>query len=85
MSAIDKDSLKLLNALILSAIQKYEHTHYVRPNYVKVPQWVLPLMRTTNDYVVVRKTEGSLAKDKYMGLMVCPTISTESIYDIEVF
>ena len=88
MSAIDEDSLKLLNAQIFRETQKYKQKHYMGPKYVKVPEWVLHLMRSSNKHFLnIENTEdkGSKPKDIYMGLIVCPTSSIESIFDIEVF
>ena len=73
--------MKNVSVFIMSRKEIYEQLFHEPPNYVKMPKWIYRRMIEENDRVIV------LGGGKYLicGLIVCPTISIDSIAEIEVF
>ena len=62
---------------------EYEEKYHVRPNHLKIPEYLCLSLRRESGYSVVDVPEGY--SEYLFGLKICPTTSIQTIEEIEVF
>lgn len=82
---IDKIDLEELEIIIQKKICEYINKYLDKPKYVKIPLWLFNCLKREIGNIIKFNIDYETEKFKYMGLIVCETVTIKKAEEIEVF
>lgn len=80
---MERNIIEIMNKHIYTKIKDFREKYYISPKFIKIPLWVFKELQEVKSIIIVHKTERTNLT--YLGLIVCETVTINTIEEIEVF